>query len=127
MAQATLDRLIINSPYEEPARHWRYERETRMLELVEGRRSAGYVAATPGSKSFDDPGIFVEIPLVNQIRPRVKAWREAAFPGARSVTKCLLEYWRDPEEFESCRFFFCQLEAVGTLMWLTEVPHAAGW
>ena len=33
--------------------------------------------ATKGSKAFDDPGVFVEIPLVNQIRPRVKAWREA--------------------------------------------------
>ncbi|MCL6547183.1 MAG: hypothetical protein K6T61_18390, partial [Bryobacteraceae bacterium] len=73
MAQATIDRLIINSPYEEPQRHWRYDRETRLFDLVEGRRPAGYVVATPGSKSFDDPGIFVEIPLVKQIRPRVKA------------------------------------------------------
>ncbi len=73
MAQATIDRLTIDSAYEEPARHWRYEREPRMFDLVEGRRSAGYVAATPGSKSFDDPGILVEIPLVNQIRLRVKA------------------------------------------------------
>ncbi|CAF0703163.1 hypothetical protein MPNT_510009 [Candidatus Methylacidithermus pantelleriae] len=36
--------------------------------------------ATPGSKSFDDPGILVEIPLVNEIRPCVKAWREAGYP-----------------------------------------------
>jgi type III restriction enzyme len=32
------------------------------------------VVATPGSKAFDDPGIFVEIPLVDQIRPRVAGW-----------------------------------------------------
>ena len=75
MARTTINRLIVNSPYEEPARHWRYERETRTFDLVEGRRPAGYVVATPGSQAFDDPGIFVEIPLVNQIRPRVKAWR----------------------------------------------------
>lgn len=31
MAQTTIDRLIINSPYEEPTHHWRYERETRLL------------------------------------------------------------------------------------------------
>jgi len=124
MPRATIDRLIINSPYEEPARHWRYDRESRTFELVAGRRPAGYVMATPGSKAFDDPGIFVEIPLVNQIRPRVKAWREAGYPGVTSITKRLLEYWRDPEEFEGRRFFFCQLEAVETLIWLTESPAA---
>jgi type III restriction enzyme len=124
MGRTTIDRLIINSPYEEPTQHWRYDRETRTFDLVEGRRPAGYVVATPGSKSFDDPGIFVEIPLVNQIRPRVKAWREAGYPGVSSITKRLLEHWRDPEEFDSRRFFFCQLEAVETLIWLTEAPAA---
>jgi len=64
--RATIDRLIINSPYAEPTRHWRYERETRLFDLVEGRRPAGYVVASESSKAFDDPGIFVEIPLVNQ-------------------------------------------------------------
>ncbi len=124
MGKATIDRLIINSPYEEPTQHWRYDRETRTFDLVMGRRPAGYVVATPGSKSFDDPGIFVEIPLVNQIRPRVKAWREAGYPGVSSITKRLLEHWRDPEEFDTRRFFFCQLEAVETLIWLTEAPAA---
>lgn len=124
MARTTIDRLIINSPYEEPKKHWRYDRETRTFELVEGRRPAGYVVATPGSKSFDDPGIFVEIPLVNQIRPRVKAWREAGYPGITSITRRLLAHWHDPEEFDRRRFFFCQLEAAETLIWLTEAPPA---
>jgi type III restriction enzyme len=124
MPKTTIDRLIINSPYEEPQRHWRYDRETRAFNLVEGRRPAGYVVATPGSKAFDDPGIFVEIPLVNQIRPRVKAWREAGYPGVTAITKRLLYHWRDPEEFDRRRFFFCQLEAVETLIWLTEAPAA---
>jgi len=124
MGKTTIDRLIINSPYEEPQRYWRYDRETRTFELVEGRRPAGYVMATPGSKAFDDPGIFVEIPLVNQIRPRVKAWRNADYPGVSSITKRLLEHWRDPETFDARRFFFCQLEAVETLIWLTEAPAA---
>jgi len=46
MPRTTIDRLIINSPYEEPARHWRYERETRTFDLAEGRRPAGYVVAS---------------------------------------------------------------------------------
>ena len=124
MARTTIDRLIINSPYEEPKLHWRYDRETRTFRRVEGRRPAGYVVASGDSKAFDDPGIFVEIPLVNQIRPRVKAWREAGYPGVTSITKRLLDHWRDPEEFDRRRFFFCQLEAVETLIWLTEAPAA---
>jgi len=124
MRRTTIDRLIINSPYEEPARHWRYDRETRTFELVEGRRPAGYVVASRDSRAFDDPGDFVQIRLVNQIRPRVKAWREAGYPGVTSITKRLLDHWRDPEEFGARRFFFCQLEAVETLIWLTEAPAA---
>ena len=119
-----IDRLIINTPYVEPERHWRYQRESRSFDLVEGRRSAGYVVASGDSKAFDDPGIFVEIPLVNQILPRVRAWSEAGYPGVSSITSRLLEHWRDAEEFESRRFFFCQLEAIETLIWLTEAPAA---
>ncbi|MEE8390678.1 MAG: DEAD/DEAH box helicase family protein [Anaerolineae bacterium] len=125
MSSATIDRLIINSPYTEPSRHWRYERETRTFSLADGRRPAGYVVASESSKAFDDPGIFVEIPLVNQIRPRVEAWREAGYPGVSSITRRLLEHWTDPEEYEARRFFFCQLEAIETLIWLTEAPAAA--
>lgn len=123
-AQTTIDRLIVNSPYEEPGRHWRYDRETRLFNLEKGRRPAGYVVASGDSRAFDDPGIFMEIPLVNQIRPRVAAWREAGYPGVSSITKRLLDHWCDPEEFDSRQFFFCQLEAVETLIWLTEAPAA---
>ncbi len=124
MGKTTIDRLIINSPYEEPARHWHYERETRTFDLAEGRRPAGYIVASGDSKAFDDPGVFVEIPLVNQIRPRVEAWRKAGYPGVSAITKRLLDHWRDPEEFKARRFFFCQLEAIETLIWLTEAPVA---
>jgi type III restriction enzyme len=124
MPRTTIDHLIINSPYEEPRHHWRYDREARAFELVAGRRPAGYVVASGDSRAFDDPGIFVEIPLVNRIRPRVKAWREAGYPGVTSITKRLLNHWHDPETFDRRRFFFCQLEAVETLIWLTEAPAA---
>ena len=64
--------------------------------------------------------MFREIPLVNRIRKRVEAWRAAGYPGVTGITKRLLEHWHDPEEFESRRFFFCQLEAAETPIWLTE-------
>ena len=120
MSKATIDKLIINSPYEEPAKHWHYDRQKRLFDLVEGRRSAGYVVASGDSKAFDDPGMFKEIPLVNQIRSRVNAWRNAGYPGVTGITKRLLNYWNDPEEFVRRRFFFCQMEAAETLIWLAE-------
>ena len=118
---AGITHLIINSPYEEPAQHWQYHRETRTFSLEPGRRPAGYVIASDSSRSFDDPGRFIPIDLVNQIRPRVQAWREAGYPGTTGITKRLLEHWNDPEQRED-RFFFCQLEAIETLIWLTEAP-----
>jgi type III restriction enzyme len=124
MSSKTIDQLIINSPYSEPAEHWKYERESRLFSRVAGRRPAGYVRASDNSKAFDDPGIFVELPLPNRIRPRVNAWREANYPGVTGITKRLLDHWRDPEQRENRRLFFCQLEAVETLIWLTEGPSS---
>ena len=124
MPQTTIDRLIVNSPYKEPLKHWHYDRGTQLFDLADGRRSAGYVIATRDSKAFDDPGVFVEIPLVNQLRSRVREWCEAGYPGTSSVTRRLLEYWKDSEEFETRRFFFCQIEAVETFIWLAEGPVA---
>lgn len=123
MSQSRIDQLIINSPFQEPKYHWLYDPETKKFSRVEGRRPAGYVIASERSRSFDDPGVFVEIPLVNKIRPRVKAWRESGYSGVTGVTKHLLEYWNNSEEREY-QFFFCQLEAIETLIWLLESPPA---
>jgi type III restriction enzyme len=119
---ANIDKLIINSPYEEPKEHWLYDRDTRTFSRALGRRPAGYVVATPDSQAFDDPGIFVPIALVEKIRPRIKTWRENDYPGVTGITKRLLKHWVDPEERKERRFFFCQLEAIETLIWLTEAP-----
>jgi type III restriction enzyme len=123
MGQKNINKLIINSPYFEPQQYWLYNRDDRTFSTVEGRRPAGYVMATPNSKSFDDPGIFIEIELVNRIRKRVKKWREANYPGITAITKRLLEHWND-NEARDFPFFFCQMEAIETLIWLTEAPDA---
>ena len=122
MARSTIDQLIINKPYEEPKEHWKYNREKQEFSREPGRRPAGYLIASEDSKTFDDPGVFVKIPLVNDIRSRVRDWHDAGYPGVTAITKRLLDYWTDPEEFEQRRFFFCQLEAAETLIWLTEAP-----
>jgi type III restriction enzyme len=124
ISTTTIDQLIISSPYDEPKEHWKYDRETRRFSREPGRRPAGYVRASDASKSFDDPGEFVELPLVNKIRPRVNAWRNADYPGASGICRRLLKHWHDTEQREGKRFFFCQLEAIETLMWLAEAPES---
>lgn len=119
-----IDKLIINSPYEEPKKHWAYMRESQEFELREGRRKSGYWKASSKTlANYDDPGEFVEIELVNKIRPRVAAWKEKGYPNITGVTKKLLEYWISPTARDR-RLFWCQLEAVETAIWLTEAPDA---
>ena len=118
-----IDRLIINSPYEEPKHHWKFNPMLAKFELAEGRRPAGYVCASKKSRSLDDPGEFVEIPLVNRIRPRVSEWRKNGYIGVTPVTRRLLEHWNDPNAREN-RFFFAQIEAIETIIWLVEADES---
>ncbi len=122
--------LIINNPYAAPRQYWKYEPQKQTFDLVAGRRSAGYTVATPGLTGANDVGRFVPIELVNRIRPRVDAWRAGKngnppYAGITATTRTLLEHWSDRfPRGESNPLFFCQLEAIETLIWLTEAPAA---
>lgn len=120
---AGIDRLIINSAYREPEAHWKYDLTTGTFHKEPGRRPAGYIIAGQGRNAYNDQGEFVELPLVNLIRPRVKSWREAGYPGVTRVTRALLGHWHD-REARAYPFFFCQLDAMETLIWLAEAPEA---
>lgn len=120
---AGIDQLIINSAYREPTHHWKYDLSGQTFIREEGRRPAGYFVAGQGSNQYNDIGKFVELPLVNKIRPRVKAWREAGYPGVTGVTRKLLEHWND-KDARQYQFFYCQMDAMETLVWLTEAPAA---
>lgn len=124
MSNKGIDQLIISSPYAEPQAHWLYIRETQEFERQPGRRKSGYWRSTSRTvTNFDDPGEFVEIELVNKIRPRVKAWRENGYPNVTGVTRKLLQYWQDPSQRDQ-RLFWCQLEAIETAIWLSEANPA---
>ncbi len=116
-----IGRLILNSPYAEPTRWWQYDHDAGRFEKKPGRRPAGYRLATPDSTDPNDPGVWAEIALVNRLRPLVENWRAAHYPGASGTTLRLLRHWRDAERRDD-RFFWCQLEAIETLIWLTESP-----
>ncbi|MCY3972878.1 MAG: DEAD/DEAH box helicase family protein [Candidatus Dadabacteria bacterium] len=115
--------LIINSPYSAPSEHWKFEEASAPPVREKGRRSAGYTIADPTAKPHQDRGKFIELELVNQIRKRVDKWRENNYPGVTGTTKALLEHWKDDEQ-RDFPFFFCQIEAIETLIWLIETPES---
>ena len=117
-----IDRLIINSPFTEPKQYWQCDKTRGQFSVKDGRRDAGYVIHSE-IKKYKGSGDFIELPLVNKIRPRVKKWRANGYQGVTGISKRLLEFWRtkkaDGRDYE---FFFCQLEAIETLIWLKEAP-----
>lgn len=95
-----------------------------------GRRDPGYVvpvAAPKRSSGQTELDLGAELAatentLVKLVRPEVDKWR-ALPPSKWNVTpetERLLRWWRDSSVREF-PFFFCQLEAVETIIWLTEV------
>lgn len=112
---------IINSPFEEPSRH--YDFGGAEPRIVEGRRRAGYygVANTRDVRGALAANPFIDLQQVNDIRARVKAWRERRWPGVTPVTRDLLEHWHRPDRRP---LFFAQREAAETIIWLTEASAA---
>ncbi len=110
--------LIINTPFVCPAQHW-VEGKSGKLEIKPERRPASYEVfdARNNTKRTE------VLDLVNTIRARVDAWREAGWPGVTIVTRKLLEHWHDREARQH-PFYFCQLEAIETLIWWVEGAEA---
>jgi len=140
MSNPFFDHPILNSPYTVPARHWELDESGQPTQkLVEKRRSAQFITPIPKPKKRKQAAQQEEIvfdegkglstkeqqyhsSLINDVRNAVASWR--ALPSSQwqvtPETARLLQYWRS-HEFESLRPFFCQVEAVETAIWLTEV------
>lgn len=98
LASSWVDSPILGSPYLEPSRHWSFGAARPVLSP--GRRPSGDV-------------------IVEDLRRRVGAWRQAGYPGATAVTRRLLRRWASGE-----RLFFAQREAVETVAYLHECATA---
>ena len=66
--------------------------------------------------------------LVPKVRAAVDAWRESGYAGASEVTQRLFAYWFEedhevPGFAAPFRYYFCQREAIETLVWLIEVAR----
>ena len=142
MSVAFYEQPVLNSPYEYPRRHWRLENGVPTDYVEERRRESSYITPVPkprkqrgrpaqGSMTLGVEGLstaeqeYDPTPIINEIRRRVDAWRELPTPnrwGVSPVTQRLLQHWRGlTHEFQNVRPFFCQVEAIETVIWLTEV------
>jgi len=114
---------ILNSPFAEPAEHWHIV-EGEAPERRPGRRPAVYYYRDPTAKPAEGEtgtgGTPVELKLVNLIRERVKAWRGQGYPGVTRTTMELLQWLHREGRDDRKRQFFAQLEALETIIFLTE-------
>jgi type III restriction enzyme len=115
---------ILCSPYVEPTSYWFYDRGTGIPTAVPGRRAASYWYKTERTGAGQMQLLQEEdsdlLPLVNALRDDVRAWRKSGWENASEVTKTLLRHWS--REDRPRRLFFCQIEAVETIIYLNEVP-----
>ncbi len=98
------------SPWEEPRAHRVKVGGGQPPKTIQGRRPS-------------------PIMIAQNLRAAVRDWREASYPAASDTTRELLGHWfgrphrqktADGEEFEF-RYFFCQREAIETLIFLKEL------
>ena len=148
MSNPFFEHPIINSPYERPSQHWELDESGQPTQkTISTRRRAEFITPIPKPKKrkraatqreivFDEgQGISTDAQqydptsIINEVRGYVESWRSLSNPAQWQVTPetaRLLQHWRT-YDFNSIRPFFCQVEAVETAIWLTEVaPQSKG-
>jgi type III restriction enzyme len=114
---------ILCSPYAEPVQHWLYDPLTGQPLKIASRRAASYWYKTDRTGTAQGALWTQEesddLPLVNVLREDVRRWRQSGWESASETTKKLLRHWW--REDRTRRLFFCQLEAVETVIYLREI------
>jgi type III restriction enzyme len=147
MSNHFFERPILNSPYQyPPARHWELDESGQPTQqIIAHRRRAEFITPIPKPKKRrasaaqqemvlgEGKGIstatqqYDPTPIINELRRHVDQWR-SLLPNQWQVTPetaRLLQHWRH-HTFGDVRPFFCQIEAMETAIWLTEVAPQAG-
>jgi len=143
MGNQFFEHPILNSPYECPAKHWELDEHGQPTQkTIDSRRRAKFITPIPKprkrkpSAAKQQEMVFNEgkglstqdqqydpTPIINAVRQEVDRWRAWPNPSQWQVTPetaRLLQHWRH-HRFNDIRPFFCQIEAVETVIWLTEV------
>lgn len=135
MSDAFFTSPILNTPYAEPDRHWELDEHGQPTSKVaHRRRQSALVSPIPKAKKVRGKAVQADFladeagqeynptEVINGIRSAVESWRR--LPESQwqvtPTTARLLRHWRT-HQFANQRPFFCQVEAVETVIWLTEV------
>lgn len=138
------EKPILNSPYAEPRRHWELDKSGQPTqEIVPRRRASELITPIPRAKRqqgqqssllLGDAELstqaqqYAHTAIINGVRDEVDKWRRIPNPNDWRVTPetaRLIQHWRH-HSFSGVRPFFCQVEAVETAIWLTEVAPQIG-
>ena len=145
MVQGFFEQPILNSPYEYPGRHWELDENRQPTNrVVDRRRTVSFITPIPDARKqrthqpelgVDDAGRkpdkdgqqYELMRLIESVRQSVNDWRRLPRAQWRVTpeTGRLLHHWRH-HRFSGLRPFFCQVEAVETVIWLTEVAPGPG-
>lgn len=145
MSESFFERPILNSPYQYPGRHWELDDGQPTDRIIEERRRAEFITPIPKPKKKKGGGQQQQMdldtgsgvsseaekydpePIINELRREVDQWRTLPPSqwGVTPETERLLKHWRH-HDFQGVRPFFCQVEAIETLIWLTEVAPKVG-
>lgn len=138
MPQVVIENPILNSPFVEPSLHFRFDDDGITNEIVEGRRRSSYFVPIPSSRkrgkgqqlSLDTQWTQDRVEdnqFINRVRERVTEWRRTGREGLTRTSRQLLEHWTHPDRMS--RLFFCQVEALETVIYIAEVAsrHGAPW
>ncbi len=149
MTEEFFAKPILNSPYHYPARHWELDGDGMPTQrIIERRRTADFITPIPKPKKRKQSGGAQQLDMlygggfaedetgqrynptqfIQGVREQVDQWRRLPNPDSWRVTPetaRLLQHWRT-HDFQGVRPFFCQIEAVETAIWLTEVAPNLG-
>lgn len=148
MSNPFFDHPILNSPYFRPEKHWELDAHGQPTQkTLEFRRPAEFITPIPKPRKQQSKQVqmileinaeaeelskngqaYTHTALINELRNHVEAWRNRPNPKDWKVTPetaRLLQHWRT-HKYSGIRPFFCQVEAVETAIWLTEVAPKEG-
>ncbi len=150
MSNHFFEQPILNSPYDAPQKHWELDANGQPTQqALDWRRRAAFITPIPkprkrrknkeeatqhrlvldeGKGLSTDAQQYDPTSIINRVREEVEKWRTLPDPKDWRVTAetaRLLQHWRH-HRFSNVRPFFCQVEAVETAIWLTEVAPRVG-
>ncbi len=104
MKQIVIENPILNSPFEEPRRHFKFTEDGITDEIVETRRISSYFIPIPRAKKKSPKQLTFETEwtadrieenkFINRVRERVNTWRQGGYRGITRQTARLLKYWQ---------------------------------